>query len=134
MSDQHRFTRDLFWLRRKHPALRADGLNVFHVHNDNRVIAFQRWVPGIGRDVVVVASLNEGTFYGGGYRIGFPRGGHWREVFNSDVYDNFANPNVQGNPGGVDANGPSWDGLPCSAGITLPANSLLVFAQDDGDF
>ena len=134
MSDQHRFTRELFWLRRKQPALRADGLNVFHIHNDNRVIAFQRWVPGTGRDVVVVASLNEGTFYNGSYRLGFPGGGHWREVFNSDVYDNFFNPNVQGNAGGVDANGPSWDGLPCSAGITLPANSLLVFARDDGDF
>ena len=87
MSDQHRFTRDLMWLRRKHPALRGEGLNVFHVHNDNRVIAFHRWVPGVGRDVVVVASLNESTFYNRGYRIGFPGGGHWHEVFNSDIYD-----------------------------------------------
>ena len=63
MSDQHRFTRDLMWLRRKHPALRGEGINVFHVHNDNRVIAIHRWLPGVGRDVVVVASLNESTFY-----------------------------------------------------------------------
>jgi hypothetical protein len=34
MSDHRRFTRDLMWLRRKHPALRGEGLNVFHVHND----------------------------------------------------------------------------------------------------
>lgn len=134
MSDQHRFTRDLMWLRRKHPALRGEGLNVFHVHNDNRVIAFHRWLPGIGRDVVIVASLNEGTFYNYSYRLGFPGGGHWKEVFNSDVYDQWVNPNVQGNPGGITADGPGWDGLPTSAGITLPANSLLVFARDDGDF
>jgi 1,4-alpha-glucan branching enzyme len=87
MADQHRFTRDLMWLRRKHPALRGEGLNVFHVHNDNRVIAMHRRLPDIGRDVVVVASLNENTFDNYSYRLGFPRGGHWNEVFNSDVYD-----------------------------------------------
>jgi 1,4-alpha-glucan branching enzyme len=122
------------WLRRKHPALRAKGLNVFHVHNDNRVIGFHRWIPGSGRDVVIVASLNEHTFYDHSYRLGFPGGGHWEEVFNSDIYDNFFNPNANGNPGGVQANGPPWDGLRTSASVTLPANSLLMFARDRGDF
>ena len=134
MSDQHRFTRDLMWLRRKHPALRGEGLNVFHVHNDNRVIAIHRWLPNVGRDVVVVASLNESTFYDYGYRVGFPGGGHWNEVFNSDVYDQWFNPNAKGNAGGIIADGPAWDGLPTSAGITLPANSIVVFARDEGDF
>jgi 1,4-alpha-glucan branching enzyme len=134
MADQHRCTRELLWLRRKHPALRGDGINVFHVHNDNRVIAFHRWVRGVGRDVVVVASLNEHTFYGQSYRLGFPNGGHWHEVFNSDVFDTFVNPNVQGNPAGVDPEPTAWDGLSYSARITLPANSLIVFARDRGDF
>jgi 1,4-alpha-glucan branching enzyme len=134
MSDQHRFTRDLLWLRRKHPAFRGEGVNVFHVRNDNRVIAFHRWLPGVGRDLVVVASLNESTFFNYSYRLGFPGGGQWNEVFNSDIYDQWFNPNAQGNPGGITADGPSWDGLPTSAGITLPANSLLVFARDGGDF
>ncbi|MEZ0386168.1 MAG: alpha-amylase family glycosyl hydrolase [Verrucomicrobium sp.] len=129
MSDQHRFTRDLMWLRRKQPGLRGDGLNVFHVHNQNRVIAFHRWIPGTGKDVVVVASLNENTFYNHSYQIGFPGGGHWQEVFNSDIYDQYFNPQAQGNPGGVTAGGSGRDGLPASAGITLPANSILVFAR-----
>jgi 1,4-alpha-glucan branching enzyme len=133
MSDQHRFTRDLMWLRRKHPALRGEGINVFHVQNDNRVIAFHRWLPGLGRDVVVVASLNESTFHDRSYRLGFPLSGHWSEVFNSDVYDQWVNPNAQGNFGGVSPDGGEWDGLPASAGITLPANSLLVFARDSED-
>ena len=130
MSDHHRFTRDLIWLRRKQPALRGEGINVFHAHNDNRVIAFHRWLPGIGRDIVVVVSFNEGTFYNHGYQIGFPSGGHWQEVFNSDIYDNFFNPMSQGNPGGVTADGPAMHGLPHSAGVTLPANSIVVFARD----
>jgi 1,4-alpha-glucan branching enzyme len=130
MTDHHRFTRDVIWLRRKQPALRGEDINVFHVHNDNRVLAFHRWLPGIGRDVVVVASLNEGTFYDHSYRIGFPGNGHWNEVFNSDVYDNFHNPMSQGNPGGVTADGPAMHGLPYSVGITLPANSIVIFARD----
>jgi 1,4-alpha-glucan branching enzyme len=133
MADQHRFTGDMLWLRRRHPALRADGLNVFHVHNDNRVIAFHRWIPGAGRDVVVVASFNEMTFGNRRYRLGFPGAGHWHEVFNSDIYDEFFNPNAQGNPGGLVADGPAWDGLPASAGVTIPANAVLVFARDHGD-
>jgi len=133
MADQHGFTRDIMWLRRKHPALRSDGLNVFHIHNDNRILAMHRWLPDVGRDVVIVASLNESTFYDHSYRIGFPVGGYWHEVFNSDIYNNYFNPNSQGNPGGITADGPAWDGLPTSAGITIPANGLLVFARDTGD-
>lgn len=133
MADQHRFTRDLMWLRRKQPALRGEGLNVFHVHNQNRVIAFQRWAYGLGRDVVVVACLNDNSFRDHSYRIGFPKGGRWLEVFNSDIYDNYFNPNAQGNYGGVIADGPAWDGLATSANITLPSNSILVFALDEGD-
>ena len=130
MSDHHRFTRDLIWLRRNYPALTGNSINVFHVHNDNRIIAFHRWLPGIGRDVVVVASLNEGTFYDHSYQIGFPCGGHWSEVFNSDIYDNFFNPISQGNPGGITADGPPIHNLQYSAHITIPANGILVFSRD----
>ncbi|HWZ90690.1 MAG TPA: alpha amylase C-terminal domain-containing protein [Polyangiaceae bacterium] len=129
MSDHHRFTRELLWLRRSEPALSADGISVFHVHNDNRVIAFQRWVPGEGRDLVVVASLNESTFYDRSYQLGFPLPGYWQEVFNSDVFDHFANPIAQGNPGGLNAVNEPRDGLPASAGITIPANGVVVFAK-----
>jgi 1,4-alpha-glucan branching enzyme len=129
MVDFRRFMRDLVWLRRSQPALTADGLNVFHVDNQNRILAFQRWVPGIGHDVVVVVSLNEATFHYGTYRLGFPSAGHWQEVFNSDVYDRFVNPQVEGNHGGVTAHGEPRHGLHASAGITIPANSVLVFAR-----
>ncbi len=130
MVDHHRFTRDLLWLRRSHPALTADGLNVFHVDPRNRILAFQRWVPGAGQDVVVVVSLNETSFDFGSYRLGFPHAGAWHEVFNSDVYDRFVNPDVRGNAGGVTAYPESLHGLPASAGLTIPANAVLVFARE----
>jgi 1,4-alpha-glucan branching enzyme len=131
MSDFHRFTRELVWLRRKHPALRAEGIATISMDDYNRVLAYQRWIPGVGRDVVVVASLNESTL--NGYQIPFPSPGYWFEVFNSDVYENWVNPQVAGNGGGVQVGGPGYHGLAASAQITIPANSLLVFAGDQGD-
>ncbi len=80
---------------------------------------------------MVVASLNESTH--GGYRIPFPAPGEWREVFNSDVYDNWVNPLAAGNGGRVWADGPGYNGLAASASVVIPANGLLVFARDDGD-
>lgn len=127
MVDFHRFMRDLCWRRRNVPGLSGEGFNAFHVDDEGRVLAFHRWVEGTGRDVVIVASLSERTYYDRSYRVGFPREGHWNEIFNSDVYEAFFNPSAQGNYGGVDASGPGLHGLPCSAGITIPANGVLIF-------
>ncbi|MEJ2692528.1 MAG: alpha-amylase family glycosyl hydrolase [Candidatus Thiodiazotropha sp.] len=128
MADHLRFTQELLKLRSQHPALRGEGLNVFHVHDDNRVIAFHRWLEGSGHDLVVVATLAEQTYWN--YRLGFPRQGRWHEVFNSDLYDHWPNPMVAGNGGEISANGGPLHGLPSSAAITLPANSLLIFVLD----
>ena len=127
MADHLAFTRDLVWLRRSLPALRGEGVNAFHVHDENRVVAFHRWLEGTGDDVVVVASLNEGTLWG--YDLGFPWPGGWREVFNSDYYDHLPNPRVAGNGGGIVAGGPPLHGFEQSARLTIPANGLLVFAR-----
>jgi hypothetical protein len=35
------------------------------------------------------------------YQLGFPRNGHWAELFDSDVYDNWVNPLAAVNNGGV---------------------------------
>ncbi len=131
MVNHLRFTSDLIALRHRQPALRGEGLNVFHVHNQNRIVAFQRWVEGVGRDVVVVVSLNDSTFWS--YDIGFPASERWLEVFNSDVYDNWVNPWAAGNGGGIWANGAPMHDLPASGTIVIPANGILVFARDGGD-
>ncbi len=106
------------------------------MHNDARVLAFHRWVEGVGRDLVVVASLAESTYRD--YPLPFPAGGEWREVFNSDAYDSLPedggyNPNPAGNAGAIVADGPPRAGSPTSASIVIPANGLLVFARDGGD-
>jgi 1,4-alpha-glucan branching enzyme len=129
MSDHLRFTRELIALRRRLISLRRGRANVFHAHDPTRVLAFHRWIEGHGEDVVVAVTLSESTHYG--YALGFPRGGRWLEVFNSDVYDSWVNPRVAGNGGQVFAGGPAMHGLPSSASVVLPANGVVVFALAD---
>jgi 1,4-alpha-glucan branching enzyme len=131
MGDFFRFTRELVALRRRQPALRGEGLAIIHVHNQNRVLALQRWVEGVGRDIIVAYSLSDTNWYN--YQLGFPGPGRWLEVFNSDVYDNWVNPMVTGNGGGVDASGGPLHGLPNSAAVIIPANGFVVFARDNGN-
>jgi 1,4-alpha-glucan branching enzyme len=137
VRDFNRFVRELIWLRRRHPALRGDsGCNPHYNHNGDRVLAFHRWVEGIGRDVIVVASLNEDDLRD--YRLPLPVGGHFQEVFNASAYDTMPsgggyNSAAPGNPSGTDGNGSPLSGCPTSARIVIPANGFLVFARDRGD-
>jgi 1,4-alpha-glucan branching enzyme len=63
------------------------------------------------------------------YRIGLPRGGFWREVFNSD--SGFYAGSNQGNLGGVSAEGYQIHRRPFSAAMTLPPLSVLAFRPDE---
>ncbi|MDQ4105226.1 MAG: hypothetical protein M3186_16500 [Actinomycetota bacterium] len=40
---------------------------------------------------------------------------------------------AQGNPGGVDADSGPMHGMDQSALVTIPANSIVIFARDHGD-
>ncbi len=127
MPDHLRFTQDLLRLRQAQPALRGDNVNPFYASDTDRVLAFHRWLDGTGQDVVVVATFAESTWYS--YNLGFPEAGLWTEVFNSDVYDNFVNPMVAGNGGGIQAAGPPMHGFTASASVVIPANGVVVFAK-----
>ncbi|TDE15654.1 alpha-amylase family glycosyl hydrolase [Dyadobacter psychrotolerans] len=131
MIDFLRFTRELIWIRRKHPGLRGERVKALSMENSSRVLVFQRWVERTGRDVIVVVSLNENTLYN--YQIPLPASGKWFEVFNSDVYENWVNPASAGNGGSIEAIGGPMNGLSASALITVPANSIVIFSRDLGD-
>jgi 1,4-alpha-glucan branching enzyme len=77
--------------------------------------------------VLVVVHL--ATTHRFGYRIGFPGSGEWQEVFNSDVYETWVNPDVAGNGGRVVAEAEPLHGFAHSAALVLPANAILVFAR-----
>jgi 1,4-alpha-glucan branching enzyme len=63
-----------------------------------------------------------------GYRIGLPRGGHWREVLNSDA-EGYGGSGV-GNLGGVDAVEEPWHGQPFSATVSAPPLGTVWFLHE----
>ena len=132
MSDYLRFCQELIRLRRRHPALRGDPVHAFHVNEDDRVLAFHRWLEGSGRDVIVIVSLREETFFS--YSLGLPRPGRWFEAFNADIYQNWVNPLASGNGGEVWVDGPPMHGFAHSASVVIPANGVIVLTIDHGDF
>jgi 1,4-alpha-glucan branching enzyme len=127
MQNYRQFAKDLIALRRSHPVLRGEQLRVSTADDFNRVFAIHRWIDGVGQDMLFVFSLLESNRFG--YTVGFPGAGQWREIFNSDYYDQMPNPNTAGNGGSVFADGQPWDGMPTSAAITIPANGFVVFSR-----
>ena len=127
MINHLRFTQDAVKLRADYPGLRGDNVHPYWFSDQDRVLAFHRWLEGTGQDVIVVATLSDTTWWG--YEIGFPSGGYWKEVFNSDVYDNWVNPIVAGNGGGIEASGSPMHGFATSASVVIPANGVVVFAR-----
>ncbi|MFO1154042.1 MAG: alpha-amylase family glycosyl hydrolase [Rhodospirillales bacterium] len=79
-----RFYQDVIRLRLGRPALRSPNIEILHVHDGNRLIAFRRW-DRTG-EFIVVASLSNWAF-SSGYQIRDSRiiDGDWREVLNSDA-------------------------------------------------
>ena len=81
------FYRDLIRLRRNRygttRGLCGNNINVHHVNNHDKVIAYHRWDQGgPGDDVIVVVNLANRSY--DGYRVGLPGAGLWRVRFNGD--------------------------------------------------
>ena len=94
------------------------------MHDQNRVLAFHRWVEGEGQDVMVILHL--ANFTRVGYQIGLPGEGAWREVFNSDVYENGSMPAWRAITAASWPTRKPLHGFGYSAGLVLPANSILI--------
>ncbi len=105
-------------------------VNVFHVNNKDKLIAFHRWENGGESDDVVVV-LNFGNRSYSSYTIGFPREGTWYVRFNSDWqgyspdFGNFPGYDTTANR----TNDGDTDGLPFSGNIGIGPYSALIFSQ-----
>lgn len=115
-----RFYQDIIRLRLNNSGLRSHNIDIIHVHNANRVIAFRRWDDS--QEFLIVASLNNNPF-GAGYAIENSRlgNGMWREIFNSDAEQYGGN-----NVGNLGANIPSTNG---QIHVVIPANGFVVFQR-----
>jgi 1,4-alpha-glucan branching enzyme len=124
--------RDLIRLRRnwfnQTRGLRGQRINVHHVNNIDKVIAFHRWENGgPGDDVVIVANFGNRSY--DSYALGFPQAGVWRVRFNSD-WQGYSSD--FGNQLGYDtfAGDGSRDGMPFEANVGLGPYSVLILSQD----
>jgi 1,4-alpha-glucan branching enzyme len=125
--------RDLIRLRRnwfnQTRGLRGQQINVHHVNNTDKVIAFHRWENGgPGDDVVIVANFGNRSY--DSYALGFPRAGDWRVRFNSD-WQGYSSD--FGNQLGYDtfASDGSRDGMPFRANVGIVPYSVLILSQDN---
>jgi 1,4-alpha-glucan branching enzyme len=123
--------RDLIALRRnlggKTGGLTGQQINVFHLDDSNKTLAYHRWeTGGAGDDVVVVANFSNVPLPT--LSIGFPRGGQWHVRFNSGaaVYDpsfkNGDSVDTVANPGGK-------DGLNFNANVGIGPYSVVILSQ-----
>lgn len=108
--------------------LRGENVNVHHVNNNDKVIAFHRWqAGGPGDDVVVVANFSTKQF--SNYRVGLPRGGLWRVRFNSD-YNGYSPDFGNAAVFDTEANGGPLHGMGQSGVVTtVPPYSVVIFSQ-----
>ena len=123
--------RDLIALRRnltgKTGGLTGQNLNVFHLDDGNKTLAYHRWENGgAGDDVVVVANFSNVPLRN--LNIGFPHRGQWFVRFNSGakVYDpSFDN----GDSFDTAANSGGKDGLNFNANVGVGPYGVVILSQ-----
>lgn len=124
--------RDLIRLRRNWfdttRGLRGQHVNVHHLNNSDKLVAYHRWAEGGPRDDVVVVANFANRRYDN-YTIGFPRPGLWKVRFNSDsasyspdFNNHFCYDTQAGSTG--------QDGMPYSASVGVGQYSVVIFSQD----
>ncbi|MBZ5536299.1 MAG: alpha amylase C-terminal domain-containing protein [Acidobacteriia bacterium] len=124
--------RDLIHLRRNWfdntRGLRSQSINVFHINNSDKLIAFHRWGNGGPHDdVIVVANFANRSY--DCYNLGLPREGSWRVRFNSDWSGYSAD---FGNHPSYDimAHAGSKDGLPFNGCVSIGPYTAVILSQD----
>ena len=96
----------------------------FH-HSDNSVVAFMR-KSADGQKLVF--AMNGTPVVRGGYRIGVPEAGFYKEILNTDA-EVYGGSNV-GNYGGVPSEPISWQGREHSIQIELPPLGMMGFVLE----
>lgn len=130
-SGIHHMYRDLIRLRRNWynntKGLSGQHVNVHHVNNTNKLIAFHRWANGgTGDDVIVVANMAQRSYRS--YNIGFPREGYWKVRFNSD-WEGYSSDFNNHHSYNTTASRGTKDKMPCNGNIGIGPYSVIILSQ-----
>ena len=126
-----RLYRDLIRLRLNNEGftrgLCGQFTQVYHLHEESKIIAFHRWDQGgPADDVVVVANFRHQPQ--NDYVIGFPAAGIWKLRFNSD-WQGYSDDFQDHLSTDVVAEGGEYDNFPCHAALSIGSYSVLIFSQ-----
>ena len=123
--------RDMIRLRRNWfnttAGLKGQSLNVFHVNDAEKVIAFHRWDRGgPGDDVVVLINMANQSY--ASYSIGFPRGGLWKVRFNGD-WNGYSSDFGNHLSYDTTASQPGRDRMPFSGNVGIGPYTAIILSQ-----
>jgi len=128
-SGVQRLVEDLNKLYKDEPSLHEldfhpDGFEWIDCNDSqSSVLSFIR--KGSSSEDILLAVCNFTPVPRFNYRVGVPRGGYWREIFNSDSKEYGGS--GHGNMGGVEASAISFHGRPQSLNLTLPPLGAVFF-------
>jgi len=127
-----RLYRDLIRLRRDWSAttrgLRGAGIDVHHVNDADKVLAYHRWeIGGPGDDVIVLANFGDRAY--ASYSVGVPRAGIWRVRFNGDWPGYDASFTGQASYDAATRENPA-DGQPFTIDVGLGPYAAVILSQD----
>lgn len=125
--------RDLIRLRRNWydttRGLRGNNVNVHHINDANKVIAYHRWQNGGAKDDVVIVCNFGNTSYSS-YNLGFPRAGTWKVRFNSD-WNGYSSDFANTNSYDTTANSGAKDGMSYNANVGIGPYTVIILSQDN---
>lgn len=113
-------------LRNTTAGLSGAFVDVRHINNEDKVLAFHRWDKG-GPDDSVMVIFNFAHKAHEHYKIGFPAKGLWKARFNSD-WEGFDSRFANHDAFDIEAVEGEMDGYPFHAGISIGAYSFLVYS------
>jgi len=123
--------KDVNHLHRSVPALHQLDHNsagfcwLDHSSAEDSVFAFLRFAED---GSAVAVAINATPVPRRGYRIGLPKGGQWKEIFNSDA--EYYGGSGLGNGGEVTAHPSPWQEQSHSIDIVIPPLSILMFSKE----
>jgi 1,4-alpha-glucan branching enzyme len=122
--------RDLIALRRNQyghtPGLHGQHCRVFHVNDNDKIIAFARHDGDPQNATVVVVNFANQAHQG--YTIGLPAGGEWKVRFNSD-WHGYDQEFADFESYGPTAQGGGYDGYPQHGQLDLGPYAVLVLSR-----
>ena len=106
-------------------------IDVHHLNEHAKVVAFKRWFDGGAGDETIVI-LNFANQHHQQYEFGLPSAGLWKRRFSSDrqIFSDDFGGNASGD---IEASDEAYDEQPCRGRVDLPPYTALIYSQEPSE-